>query len=328
MLWYTLYFNFFPYRCLYFTTKSNGYVITCDEQRITCSPFSTLSSNQEEADTKVFLAAKVAQDLGCSDVAIFTVDSDVAMLACYYSQLLTCRLYLQIGTGANLRILNIGNNEWSESVLKALPSLHAISGCDAVSAVNGIGKGKWLSTAQKKDIYLEELSTLGESIDIDESTFKVLEQLFCHLYGVPEKSEINEVRYIKFCKENVPEPNKLPPTEDELRQHIKRANYQAFVWKRALDVNPNIPSPVGNGWCLTENCLEVKWMENRPAPDAVLELVTCSCRKSNCNESCQCRMLSMECTDVCKCQAKCQNIVYDSESENEDDEDDDEISNY
>ena len=77
-----------------------------------------LSSNQEEADTKVFLAAKFAQDLGCRDVGIFTVDSDVAILVCYYSELLNCRSFLQIVSGSNLRIMDIGNNDLEENLLK------------------------------------------------------------------------------------------------------------------------------------------------------------------------------------------------------------------
>ena len=113
-----------------------------------------MSSKQEEADTKVFVAAKFAQDLGYRNVKIFTVDSDVAILACYYSQLLNCRLFLQIGSGSNLRILDIGNNVLEEDLLKSLPSLHALSGCDSVSAINGFGKGKLLKTLTKSDEYI------------------------------------------------------------------------------------------------------------------------------------------------------------------------------
>jgi len=42
-----------------------------------------LCSPQEEADAKMFLAVKIAQDIGCSTAIIFTVDSDVGVLACY-----------------------------------------------------------------------------------------------------------------------------------------------------------------------------------------------------------------------------------------------------
>ena len=71
-------------------------------------PFHELSSNQEEADTKVFLAAKQTQEIGCSEAGIFTVDSDVAILACYYARKLDIRLLL-----LNVRIIDGGNNEWS-----------------------------------------------------------------------------------------------------------------------------------------------------------------------------------------------------------------------
>ena len=155
---------------------------------------------------------------------------------------------------------------WEEDILKSLPSLHTISGCDSVSAVNGIGKAKWLKTIQKKEDYTDAIKKLGDDITVDESTVKQVEKLFCHLYGMPEENDINEVRYQKFCKEKMPEPHQLPPTKDELIQHLKRANYQSFVWKRALEVNPDIPSPVGNGWSLKDDVLEVGWMETLPAP--------------------------------------------------------------
>ena len=32
---------------------------------------------------------------------------------------------------------------------------------------------------------------------------------------------------------------------DELYQHVKRANYQAFILKRALEINPKFPIVMG-----------------------------------------------------------------------------------
>ena len=45
---------------------------------------SQLSSNQEEADTKVFLATQSSENVGCSDITIFTVHSDITTLATSY----------------------------------------------------------------------------------------------------------------------------------------------------------------------------------------------------------------------------------------------------
>ena len=103
---------------------------------------------------------------------------------------------------------------------------------------------------------------------------------------------------------------------------MKRANYQSFVWKKALEVNPDICSPVGYGWVLKDGVLEVVWVEQLPAPESVLEMVTCNCRRLNCNENCRCRVLSLECTDVCKCHGNCENITYDIASDFDDDEND------
>ena len=51
-----------------------------------------MSLNQEEAYTKVFLAAKFAQEIGCRDAVIVTVDCDVAILACYFTHMLEINL--------------------------------------------------------------------------------------------------------------------------------------------------------------------------------------------------------------------------------------------
>ena len=45
---------------------------------------SQLSSNQGEAATKVFRAVQFAENVGCSDITILMVDSDIAILAAFY----------------------------------------------------------------------------------------------------------------------------------------------------------------------------------------------------------------------------------------------------
>ena len=39
---------------------------------------------QGEVATKVFLAAQFAENVGCSDITIFIVDSDIVILAAFY----------------------------------------------------------------------------------------------------------------------------------------------------------------------------------------------------------------------------------------------------
>ena len=41
--------------------------------------------------------------------------------------------------------------------------------------------------------------------------------------------------------------HQLPPCQDSLNKHCRRANYQAAIWRNSLR-NNDVPSPVGNGW--------------------------------------------------------------------------------
>ena len=44
--------------------------------------------------------------------------------------------------------------------------------------------------------------------------------------------------------------------------HIKRANYQALVWKHAHERTPKLPGPAeGHGWCMGQDGLEYDWCD-------------------------------------------------------------------
>lgn len=59
--------------------------MTCDEE-------TSLSTDQEEADTKVFLCAKHAQLENYSSVLIHTVDSDIPIYALYFENQLRLKI--------------------------------------------------------------------------------------------------------------------------------------------------------------------------------------------------------------------------------------------
>ena len=123
--------------------------------------------------------------------------------------------------GATLELLMWAIQIWQPELVEALPSLHAISGCDSVSAFNGIGKAKWLSTLEKREEYMNAMRLLGESLEVTEILFAIIERMLCHLYGMPEESDINSARNKKFCRAKTPEPHQLSPIKDKLLQHVK-----------------------------------------------------------------------------------------------------------
>ena len=93
----------------------------------------------------------------------------------------------------------------------------------------------------------------------------------------------------------------LPPCKDSLYKHAQRANYQAAIWRRSLS-NEEIQNPIGHGWLLNEsNEIEIEWMHGEPAPKAVLDLLSCKCKKA-CDEKCECKINKLYCTDMCRLQ--------------------------
>ena len=77
---------------VFITVKTGAYKIYNCNNSLICSLVHQVSLNQEEVDTKVFLATKFAQEIGCRDAVIDTVDCDVAILACYFAHMLEIHL--------------------------------------------------------------------------------------------------------------------------------------------------------------------------------------------------------------------------------------------
>ena len=149
-----------------------------------------------------------------------------------------------------------------------------------------MGKTKWLSTVENNEEHLQVLANTHTSVAINEIIHQSIE-MFYALYRNPKETNINRLRYQLFCKKNIPKPHKLPPTKDESYQHVRQANYQSYIWKRALRISTDEASPDGNRWCMsTDGCLEVVWSDTAPAPESIIELVSCKCKRLKCLESC------------------------------------------
>ena len=68
-------------------------------------------------------------------------------------------------------------------------------------------------------------------LDVDDDYLKKIERLTVILYDKtsPLRS-INDTRKELFCHK-IRAVDKLPPTNDALLQHVRRAVYQAGIWK-------------------------------------------------------------------------------------------------
>ena len=82
--------------------------------------------------------------------------------------------------------------------------------------------------------------------------------------------------------------------------------------------DPNTPSPEGHGWKFTTDgdaqVLAIDWMDGASAPEAVLELLSCKCRKSCKAPQCPCVVNRLVCSDMCTLKT-CENQPPESDSE-------------
>ncbi|CAB4001853.1 Hypothetical predicted protein [Paramuricea clavata] len=307
-------------RIILVTVASVAYRLQVTSDKVTSTPEEALHSKQEEADTKMFLSCQHAvQQFSCENICISTVDSDVGVLAIYYKDRLHCDLFVEIGSKSKKRILSVSKifDNIGKEMSDALPALHAISGCDFTSAFYGIGKQKMYKIAKSSDSFKDVLSKMGDSADFDLDLFPAVQKMIAECYGIKGCDSINDARYRKFCsKAKVPDPQQLPPTQDELLLHCQRANYVAKIWKSALIADIDLPHPAGYGWREVNGLLEIKWMSQKPAPDSLLEFLACGCKKSGCqNNRCLCARNGLSCTDLCDC-STCTNTTPDEDDVN------------
>ena len=93
-----------------------------------------LTTNQEEADTRMFLHVPHVSRSGHERIAIKSSDTDVEVLACFYSINMPSQLFLESGTQARAQIIDVTKvcDSLGSATCQALPALHALTGCDSV----------------------------------------------------------------------------------------------------------------------------------------------------------------------------------------------------
>ena len=128
-----------------------------------------------------------------------------------------------------------------------------------------------------------------------------MERFVCSLYNNFNCCIVNDTRYKLFCKNQNLQSHQLPPSRAALQKHLQRANYQAYVWKHALDATILNQGPDGQGWWVRGEALEIDWTDPAPALESVMELLCCSCRGKCETRWYSCVKNKLHCTDACSC---------------------------
>jgi len=148
---------------------------------------------------------------------------------------------------------------------------------------------------------------------------KEIVRFYCHVFHPNGPSTVTQLRWHLFETKGM-EGEMLPPTFSTLLPHIKRVNFVCRRDKSYTETLPVLPSPVHNGWIMSDGLIKPEICLDPPAPKAVLELKKCSC-KSGCETNrCSCRKAQLPCTSLCACYT----IVCHNSSKDEFDEDEEE----
>ena len=189
--------------------------------------------------------------------------------------------------------------------LWSMPAFHAFTGTDNTGRFSRIGKATWLQVYIKadKDV-ISSLQMLSTEEEVTETMLATLASFVCAAYstkGIYIKT-ISELRWHLFCK-HMAESDKLPPTLGALRQHVLRVHIQARVWGQAsISLQDSQMDPLQNGYHKESDSQLKPTMTNAlPAPEAIIEMVSCQCKRDCFSARCSCRKNNLSCTDLCQC---------------------------
>ena len=262
----------------------------------------------EEADVLVAYHAFNEAASGRS-VKVVSDDTDVLVILShhlYKSAGLLDRMKLSLESCSTANLIDI--NEVVSINKKVMPSLlaaHALTGCDTVSSFAGIGK---LTVMKKLEAFQGEIKLGCLSTPFNE-VLKSCLKFTALLYGDDSEADLNTIRANCFKKKIAgkrhitPKLSSLPPTMTSFEEHVKRAHFQTALWKAAKEPSQPELDPLDHGWEIHQSSLRpVFGLKDRlPAPDEVLNLVSCNCKTGCSSNNCTCKKSSLTCTSFCKC---------------------------
>ena len=275
-------------RKLILVAEGHAYSFESDDQQqhTLVQELESLYSNQEETDSRVVLYCKYAHEQGYEHVRVRSPDTDIFFILLHHAKTMLCTIYFDTGTGNHKRLINITElvADYTQEYCTALTAVHVFSHCDSTSAFKGVGKIKPIKLLQKLPRFQRVLASLGEEWTVSDELVDELEAFTCTIYGKSRSHSIDEVRSTLIkerchnkdgtinVKKKV-ELCSLPPCRKALIQHIRRANYQMAIWRRADTPIMEVPKPTdGHGWLMDGDSNMVPlWFDGDCVPEFLID---------------------------------------------------------
>ena len=185
-------------------------------------------------------------------VLVICDDTDVFVLLTHYytTEKMECQLFTQGPTRGRKLISIQGTALNTRTNLNTDPELllplHALTGCDSVSAYLGIGKSKTLTVLRNNSSL--NLHMLGDlSCNFDDIYMMASVSFISLCYGckpepngksiIPARIKLWHRKVATATRAN-PSLQRLPPTDSSLRANVRIGHYQAAIWRSCSSPDP------------------------------------------------------------------------------------------
>lgn len=156
--------------------------------------------------------------------------------------------------------------------------LHAITGCDTVSALYDVGKMKAVSIIEGRNEW-GMLDVFHQPSSSHEEVARVGEQFLLKLYGAVQSTSLDMLRYVLYMRQvgrksvysSGVNLESLPPTSAATKYHSYRAYLAVQQW------SGNELAPTEWGWKVQDGRLLPVATDQPVPPDRVLRMISCGC---------------------------------------------------
>ena len=182
-----------------------------------------------------------------------------------------------------------------------LTPLHAISGCDSVPIMYGIGKATALKAGKTSKFFHLGNSEADLRDVITEGNLFVAKG-----YGLQSICSYNKRQPIWLAKTNrskllakPPALKSLPSTDEALDLNILSSHYVAVMWRNCPTDKPPVLVPCKIGLVLVNNEIQLRPRmlpdHVKISPDEVLKMTRCKCLVTHCkNNLCSCVLTTVQ----------------------------------
>ena len=270
-----------------------------------------------KADADVLIVKTAITSAVSKNTVLVGDDTDLLVLLCSQPPSTACQIYFRPEQKKNSKNptkcwnIKLVQAVLGRNICDHLLFAHALLGCDTTSRLFGIGKPTALKKLQTSEYFREQASyflhpdsTRKEIITAGEKA------LVCLLNGKHDET-LDNLRWSRFHQKVASStisisPCTLPPTSAAAEHHSLRVYLQVQQWK-----GMNI-CPEDWGWKMVDGKLLPVQTNRNPAPDYLLDIITCGCKTGCAGNNCSCRKFGLHCSPACmECKGlQCTNVIH------------------